>query len=400
MEKELGPAGMGEPQDGSRRASPMLHPSPSHSEKHHLFSHPRVILGLASACRRGSPHCAKRKDVMSKTPQQSLLDATEATFAEQQQEILSRLQIKVLPYHETRALPLECILVPDEARVHVPKSLVQSIKRFGVLQAPTVVRCSAPEKAEESAHYEVIAGRRRTKGARLAGLTDLTCEVYASSTPQLNALLALIENTQRSSAWIKEVADLRVLIDQRVGMTVPELIACGFARVGLDQRLKMAQLPAPLLDRIVAGKVPLDVARMLVRLSESQRARVVQEAQDAPLTAELVKQALKVQISADLSPLQIVFPTWDMQGFASSSSSARDPWVLDEEESDEREEVQAEKGGNAENQSLLDLLTALQVFTYSDAYSHMEDAHLLIQALIQHLEVTGRTHAVPTEQPQ
>jgi ParB/RepB/Spo0J family partition protein len=313
--------------------------------------------------------------------QNSLLETKQAAFAEQQQEILSRLQIKALPNHETRALPLTCIQVPDEALVHVPGSLVQSIGRFGVLQAPTVVRCSLPE---ESAQYEVIAGRRRTKGARLAGLTDLKCEVYASSTPQLNALLALIENAQRSSAWIKEVADLRLLMSQRVGMTVPELIACGFARAGLNQRLKMAQLPAPLLDHIVAGKVPLNVARKLVRLSENQLARIIQEVQETPLTDELVKQALKVQISADLFPMQIVFPAWNMP---LSSSDAENPWVLDAEGTED---------ATSENLSLADLLTTLHAFAQSDTYSQVADAQMLVQALIQRLEVATRETFVPT----
>ncbi len=191
-------------------------------------------------------------------PQASLFDpSTGAAPDEQHQEILRRLGVHALPAHETRWLPLSRLQVPDEQTVRAPASLVRSIKLLGVLQAPSVVRCSPAEVDEDHAMYQVIAGRRRTKAARQARLTMLKVEVYAFSTPQLSALLALSENVQRSAAWVKEVADLRLLIDRRIALTGEDLVACGFARAGLTERLKMAQLPDPLLDQIVSGQVSL-----------------------------------------------------------------------------------------------------------------------------------------------
>ncbi len=314
---------------------------------------------------------------MPNKKQLALLETKRATFEEQQQAILRRLQIKELPPHETQFIPLTCIEIPDEASVHVPSALVQSIARFGLLQAPSVVRCTLTDDAEEQPFYEVITGRRRTKGARLASLVEIKCEVYVSSTPQLSALLALIENAQRSSAWVKEVMDLSLLIGGHVGMTVPELVACGFARAGLEQRLKIAQLPAPVLDQIAAGNVPLALARKLVRLTGDQLARVVQAAQDAPLTAELVKEALRAQWRSDLSPMQAVFPSWD------SFSDAENPWVVKEEEAEATEAF-------SQDRALTDLLVALHTFLQSDAYHRVADVHILLQALIQRLEIAAR----------
>lgn len=329
---------------------------------------------------------------MSKSSQPTLVEVKRLAFAEQQQQILNRLQITALPDHHTQTLPLERLQVPDEHAVHVPTSFVHSIERFGVLQAPCVVRCSPTEEVEEQARYEVITGRRRTKGAKLAGLTELTCEVYTSSTPQLSALLALIENAQRSSAWVKEVADLRMLIDQQVGLTVPELLACGFTQVGLEQRLKIAQLPAPLLDQIVAGKVPLEVARTLVRLTESQRARVMAQAQDGPLTAELVKQALKAQLNAALSPMQVVFPRWEPPSAASRTIRSQ---ALDRNETTTTNDGPYEASAS---QPLAELLTALQTFTQSTAYHRMADVQTLIQALMQRLDLAMREISIDNTQ--
>lgn len=308
-----------------------------------------------------------------KVVQPSLFDARVAALDEQQQAILHRLGLEALPNHETRWLALERILLPEETRVRVPQSLVQSIKRFGVLQSPSVVRCSPPEVAQEEASYTVIAGRRRTKAAKLAGLTVLKVEAYASSTPQLSALLALMENTQRSAAWVKEVTDLSLLINQRVGMTVKELVACGFAKAGLNERLKIAQLPNPLLTQILAGKVSLETARKLVRLSGEQLARVTQAAQGEPLTAELVKQALRVQITPILTPAQITLPTWETL----PPRSTTDIHLVAEEPSSDR------------------LLAALHAFTQSEAYHQLEEAQILIQALIQRLEIAAREQEQP-----
>lgn len=310
-----------------------------------------------------------------KTVQPSLFDARVAALDEQQQAILHRLGLEALPSHETRWLAVERILLPEEGKVRVPQSLVQSIKRFGVLQAPSVVRCSPPEVAQEGAMYTVIAGRRRTRAARLAGLAVLKVEAYDFSTPQLSALLALMENTQRSAAWVKEVADLSLLIDQRVGMTIKELVACGFAKAGLNERLKIAQLPAPLLTQILAGKVSLETARKLARLTGEQLACVIQAMQEEPLTADLVKQALRVQITSTLAPAQIALPTWETL----PTRSTTDLHLV------------------AEEPSVDALLTALHAFTQSEAYHQREEARILVQALIQRLEIVAREQEQPAQ---
>ena len=122
--------------------------------------------------------------------------------------------------------------------------------------------------------FEVIAGRRRVLAACLAGLTVIKCEAYCASTIPLSALLALIENEQRSAAWVREVEALRCLIDEGVGMTLDDLAAFGFDRATLAERLKIAQLPAPLLNRVLKGGVSREVARKLARLTQVQQERV------------------------------------------------------------------------------------------------------------------------------
>ncbi len=254
----------------------------------------------------------------------------------------------------------------------MPGWLVQSIKVFGIMQAPSVVRVSSP--SEEETLYEIIAGRRRTLAARMLGLPGIAVEVYAFATPQLSAMIALTENAQRAKAWRAEVKYLRLLISQGVGLSERELIACGFARQGLKERLKMARLPPDLLDQIIAGQVPQTLARKLVALTPSQLTRVSEAAQSQPLTRDLVKQALKAQMTAGM-PSMPAF-VWDIPsppaGTLSGASEARPG-------------------------SLQDLLDALQAFRQGPDYHRVQEAHLLVQALVQQVEVAIRETPLPAQ---
>jgi ParB/RepB/Spo0J family partition protein len=316
---------------------------------------------------------------MARTTQasnQSLLPAaTEvAAVADPQRLLLERFHLKTLPAHETRELPLAQIQVPSgTSLLRSARGLVKSIERVGILQPPSVVLL--PNAGEEVARYEVIAGRRRVLAAHLCTLPTIKCEVYEQCTPHLASFLALIENAQRSAAWIKEVADLRRLIDERVGMTLDDLAACGFERHALGERLKIARLPHPILDQILAGKLSLETARKIARLRENQQERLATIAQGETLTLDLVKQTLRQVVQADLTtPFQVPFttltPTWN-ETPGMPALSAPPPAAAD--------------------RTLEHALQALQVLTASSAYQTLEQTtRLLTDTLIQKLTLAMR----------
>ncbi len=244
---------------------------------------------------------------MPRTPkQQPLLEGEVEQVDEKLLAILKRLGISALPSHETMLLPLERITVPGAALLARPSArLVKSIQKVGILQAPAVVLLSGSTPHDPEATFEVVLGRRRILAARIAGLVVVKCEVYASGTPQLSALLGLIENEQRSAAWIKEVEDLHRLIDDGVGMTLDDLAEFGFHRGSLAERLKMARLPGPILTQILAGKISQEVARQVTRLTSAQQERVAQLAQQGEdITAEHIRGVLRAQINTGLAPVQ------------------------------------------------------------------------------------------------
>ena len=90
-----------------------------------------------------------------------------------------------LPIDALRPNPNQPRIEFDEASL---RSLSDSIRRYGILQPLTVRR------TDEG--YELIAGERRLRAAKLAGLREVPC-LLARSSEEESALLALIENLQR-----------------------------------------------------------------------------------------------------------------------------------------------------------------------------------------------------------
>lgn len=301
--------------------------------------------------------------------------------------LLRRLGLDALPPHETLVLPLERLVVQGADLLRPSPKLVRSIKHVGVLQSPAVVLRSGASLADPAATFEVIFGRRRVLAAQLAGLPVVKCEVYASGTPQLASLLALIENEQRSAAWIKEVQDLHRLIDEGVGMTLDDLVEFGFDRGSLAERLKMAQLPAPLLAVICAGKIPLAVAKRLVRLSPSQQQRVARCAvQGEQITADLVTETLRCQINAGLVPLQSALSLSLSEG----GQAAGEPLPLAVPVPPGEEALLS--GANGASFSLPSLLSTLRAFEQALVPTpSTQTLRLLTRSLIQELDVAVRT---------
>ena len=323
--------------------------------------------------------------------------------------LLQRLGVTSVPAHETQHLPVERLLVQDAAHItRSAKRLVKSIQQVGILQTPSVVMCDGCAIHDPDATFTVIAGRRRVLAARLAGLTVIKCEVYASSTLPLSALLALIENTQRSAAWVQEVGALRQLLDEKVGLTVDDLATFGFDRVHLAERLKIAQLPSPLLSCVLAGTVSRDVARKLVRLSPSQQERVAQLANAGEeLTAEHVNAVLRVQIASGLLPLQATLAQRFQAAPVAHISSTVLPSSVGRCAVAEEVGEQTPPGSSLTSrptacdtsptagQPLQDVLQALRLFQQCDTYRTVPRAiQTLTEALAQQVGLALRTASV------
>ena len=165
--------------------------------------------------------------------------------------------------------------------------LAASIATHGVLQ-PIVVRGTA------DGGYELVAGERRLRAARMAGMTQIPAVIRDSSSNELLEL-ALVENVQRADLNpIEEASAYRELIDG-FGLT-HEIVAqrVGKSRVAISNALRLLDLAPETREAIIGGRISEGHGRALAALTigELQRAvlQVVLERQlSVRQTEELVR---------------------------------------------------------------------------------------------------------------
>jgi ParB family transcriptional regulator, chromosome partitioning protein len=148
--------------------------------------------------------------------------------------------------------------------------LADSIRLHGVLQ-PIVVRSLA------NGEYELIAGERRLRAARLAGLSRVPA-IVRDSTGGDQLQLALIENLQRADLNpMEQAAAFRELAD-RFGMT-HEVIArrVGRSRVAISNALRLLDLAAETQQAILDGRISEGHGRALAAISIPELQRAVLE---------------------------------------------------------------------------------------------------------------------------
>lgn len=137
--------------------------------------------------------------------------------------------------------------------------LAESIRLHGVLQ-PILVRKLADG-------YELIAGERRWRAARLAGLTAVPAVVRSSAGNDEQLVLGLIENLQRADLDpIEEARGLRRLTEE-FGLTHEEVAQrIGKHRVSVTQSLRLLSGCAAVQSAVAAGVISAGHARALVAL--------------------------------------------------------------------------------------------------------------------------------------
>lgn len=142
------------------------------------------------------------------------------------------------------------------------RELSESIRRYGILQPLTVRRGKDG--------YELIAGERRLRAAKMAGLTEVPCLV-ARSNEEDSALLALIENLQRRDLhYFEEAAAIARLIVS-YGLSQEQAAEkLGRSQSAVANKLRLLRLSPACAEMLRAHELSERHARALLRLSDEE----------------------------------------------------------------------------------------------------------------------------------
>jgi ParB family chromosome partitioning protein len=141
--------------------------------------------------------------------------------------------------------------------------LRDSIKEYGVLQ-PVVVR-------NTDAGFQLIAGERRLRAAKEAGLAEIPVQVLDFTDQQVNEA-ALVENIQRADLNPIEKASGFKDYLERFGMTQEQLAErLGMDRTSISNLLGLLNLPAEVQDWVRTGQLTLGHAKVLKGLQGAER---------------------------------------------------------------------------------------------------------------------------------
>ena len=169
-------------------------------------------------------------------------------------------------------------------------ALSESIRHHGILQPPVVRRLP------DGRHYELIAGERRLRAARMAGLLTLPCLVRESDADE-SAELSMIENLQRRDLGMFEEAAAIAALCERFHMTQEQIAArLAVSQSYVANKLRLLRLSPE--ARAVIGTAGLTErhARAVLRLPEEGRLAALRHIAEAGLnvagTEKYVEQLL------------------------------------------------------------------------------------------------------------
>ncbi len=165
-----------------------------------------------------------------------------------------------IPLSEIRSNPYQPRKTFDEDALN---ELAESIKEYGIVE-PIIVKKSIKG-------YEIVAGERRTKAAKIAGLTSIPAIVKDFTDDEMQEI-ALLENIQREDLNpIEEAEGISAIISSR-GLTQEEFAKkFGKSRSYITNLLGILKLPEEVKDMVKDKSISMSHARSLSKLDDQDK---------------------------------------------------------------------------------------------------------------------------------
>ncbi|MCD8326152.1 MAG: ParB/RepB/Spo0J family partition protein [Lachnospiraceae bacterium] len=205
-------------------------------------------------------------------PAQSL-KAVDQTASQNQKEETAPINVKITKVEPNRSQPRKNF---DEAAL---QELADSIKQFGVI-TPIIVQ-------DRQTHYEIVAGERRWRAARMAGLKEIPVIVRQYTETEL-AEITLIENIQREDLNPVEEALAYQRLIEEFHLKQEELAGVvSKSRTAITNSLRLLKLPEEILKMLSEDQLSMGQARALLGVNDEQK--------QMELAQRIVKDGLSVR---------------------------------------------------------------------------------------------------------
>lgn len=163
----------------------------------------------------------------------------------------------------------------DEARL---RDLADSIRQYGVLQPLVVSREEVQKEGGEglSVEYELIAGERRLRASKIAGLEQVPVIIRVGDDNMAKLELAIIENLQREDLNAVERARAFLRLVEEFKFTHTQIgQKVGKSREYVSNTLRLLALPQEMLDALSEGKISEGHTRPILMLSDRPEEQMV-----------------------------------------------------------------------------------------------------------------------------
>ncbi len=221
------------------------------------------------------------------------LDVLIGTIKKEQQVVaqpsddVALIQINVAALQSGKYQPRKTISEPELAE------LAASIARHGVMQ-PIVIRPLLPKEASDNGiTHEIIAGERRWRAAKLAGLATIPA-IHRVLSDELAIALALIENIQREDLSVLEQAEALARFNTEFGMShamIAEVV--GKARTTVSNLLRLNQLHDTVKGYMAQNLLDMGHARTLLSLPSDEQPQVAKKIIDGAMTVRQAEKLVK-----------------------------------------------------------------------------------------------------------
>lgn len=181
-------------------------------------------------------------------------------------------------------------------------TLAESIRQYGVLNPLTVRRTA-------NGGYELVAGERRLRAARVAGLTDVPC-LLINADGEDSSVIALVENLQRRDLdFFEEANGFKRLIEQ-FGLTQEEAARkVGKTQSAVANKLRLLRLSQQNMELIRCNNLTERHARALLRLNdEADRINVTNYIIEHELNVSRTEEYIDEFLKAKENPQPVIEP--------------------------------------------------------------------------------------------